>query len=826
MEKFKVYGSSSSEESKRELENRALARKAAAEGMVLLKNDGVLPLKEKKVALYGAGARMTVRGGTGSGDMNERYSVNIEQGLKNAGFTIPNTKWMDRFDHHYNTIKEEWKSGIEEKIKGFGPFRVMKMFDIIHAQHLRFPIGSKIQDDELVDHVSTAIYVVARQAGEGLDRRVEKGDFLLDDTEYYNIKLLSECYKKLLLVINCGGMIDLSCLDEIPNISAVLFFGQGGTEGGNAFAELVSGKATPSGKLVDTWGMRYEDYPSYDTFSYRNGNLEEEDYLEGIYVGYRYFDTFGKTPRYEFGYGLSYTNFEHRVISIITDKSSISLKVEVKNTGDFFAGKEVIQAYLEKPNGRLDHEAKSLAAFAKTRELKPGEQAEITLSFDMREQASYDEERASWFLETGDYGLLVGNSSRNNKPVAVISLKDEIITEKNEHICALKHRFTDLKSSATTQIYATELPRYDIKKENVKCQTHVYQKPKINPDPKVQKILSTLSEEELATLCVGASMFGKVYNNTPGAVGRTATNLLKKGIPNINFCDGPAGLNVLKEVVFSKGGTQFYMHKLPESINWGFLKKVSRFSTKKPKQGRPVYQYMTAWPAITLQSQTWDVELSEQIGKAIGREMLEIGCTLWLAPALNIHRNPLCGRNFEYYSEDPLISGKMAAAVTKGVQSFKGIGVTMKHFCCNNQEDNREYVSENVSERALREMYLRGFRYVVTEAKPMSVMTSYNKVNGVYTPNSYDLVTKVLRNEWGFEGMVMSDWSSTGPGKASYEQCPAAGNDMIMPGSKEATNALIEAMKNGQLDREDVKRSAANVLYVIFQSKVVDESHS
>ena len=822
MEKFRVYGSASNEESKRELEHRALARKVAAEGMVLLKNHGVLPITEKKVALYGAGARMTVRGGTGSGDMNERYSVNIEQGLKNVGFDIPNTKWMDRFDHYYNKIKEEYKSGIEEKIKGYGPFRVMKMFDIIHDAHLRFPIGSKIQEDELSDNVSTAIYVVARQAGEGLDRKVEKGDFLLDDVEYYNIKLLSEHYEKLLLVINCGGIMDLSCLDKIPNIGAVLFFHQGGTEGGSAFADLVSGKVSPSGKLVDTWAMNYEDYPSHDTYSYRNGNLEDEDYLEGIYVGYRYFDTFGKTPRFEFGFGLSYTSFEQKIKDINVDKSTISMKVEVKNTGTSFAGKEVIQAYISKPNGRLDHEAKSLAAFVKTKELNPGECMEVLLTFDMREQASYDKESASWFLEAGEYGLYIGTSSRNNNLAAVIILNDEIITEKTENICPLKRDFTDLKAARKQLTYEADIPRFQLYASDMKCLTHVYKKPEINQNPKVQKVLATLTDEEMATLCVGASMFGKVFNNTPGGVGRTATNLLKKGIPNINFCDGPSGLNVIREAVFSKGGTQFYMYNLPDSVNWGFLKKINRFVTKKPHQGRAVYQYMTAWPAIMLQSQTWDVELSEQIGKAVGIEMLEIGCTLWLAPALNIHRNPLCGRNFEYYSEDPLISGKMAGAVTKGVQSHKGVGVTMKHFCCNNQEDNRQFVSENVSERALRELYLRGFQYVVTETKPLSVMTSYNKVNGVYTANSYDLLTKLLRNEWGYKGMVMSDWSSTGPDKASYELCPASGNDMIMPGSKEATTALVTAMKDGRLERDDVKRSAANVLNVIFNSAVVE----
>ncbi len=822
MEKFRIFSSSSPAESQREIEHRALARRAAAEGMVLLKNEGVLPLKERKIALFGAGARMTVRGGSGSGDVRERYSVNIEQGLRNAGYEISNPLWLDRFDQQYHKEKDVWRAGIEHKIKGYGPFRVQKMFDIIHRIPFRFPIGERIREDELTGEARTAIYVVARQAGESNDRRLEKGDFLLADVEYENIKCLAGHYERLLLVINCGGLIDLSRLDDIPNIGAVLFFGQGGTEGGNAFADLVSGKVSPCGKLVDTWGMEYADYPSADTYSYLNGNLDDEDYREGIYIGYRYFDAFDICPRYEFGYGLSYTTFEQQVTEITLDQTKVTLQVTVTNTGHSFAGKEVIQAYLQKPISRLDHEKKSLAAFAKTRLLKPGDQTQISLSFDLRDQASYDSDSASWLLEAGEYGLFVGQSSRNNTLSAIIVLDEDIVTEKAGNISPLKRDFSDLKPSFTPNRYDSTFPRLRVSSDSVECLVHRYQMPAINPSPKVQEALARLMNEELAALCVGGGEFGISYNYTPGAAGRTTTSLLKKGIPNINFSDGPAGLNVIPELVITRSGSMRYLNGLPEDWNWGFLKLLAPFLKGKPQQGRAVYQYMTAWPAVTLQAQTWDVELLEEIGQAIGKEMLEIGVTLWLAPGMNIHRNPLCGRNFEYYSEDPLVSGKMAAAVTKGVQSYPGVGVTMKHFCCNNQEDNRERVSANVSERALREIYLRGFRYMVTEAKPWAVMTSYNKVNGVYTPNSHDLLTKVLRNEWGFAGLVMTDWNATGDDKGSHERCPAAGNDLIMPGNKAARKALSTAMQAGRLDPQDVQRSAANVLQVIFSSAVVD----
>lgn len=822
MEKFRIYGTTSKAESQREIKHRELARRAAVEGMVLLKNEGVLPLKNKIVALYGAGARMTVRGGTGSGDMHERYSVNIEQGLLAAGFTIPNTKWMDRFESQYKEEKEEWRRGVEKKIKGYGPFRTMKMFDIIHTSPLRYPIGHAILADELTDATDTAIYVVARQAGESADRKMEKGDYLLADVEYENVKLLTNHYAKLLLVINCGSMVDLSCLDDIPNIGAVLFFVQAGMEGGNAFADIVTGKVTPSGKLVDTWGKTYNDYPSADTFSYLNGNLEDEDYREGIYVGYRYFDAFDKTPRFEFGYGLSYTFFSVKVTSITVSKSSVAVRVLVNNIGDHYAGKEVIQLYVEKPAGRLDHERRSLAAFSKTKLLLPGEQEELLMQFDLTEQASFDEATARWFLEAGEYGICVGTSSCKNIPCAVVILKDEITTEQAVNVCKQKHTFVDIKPKTIQRIYDAALPKYYVSVSDIPCVNHNYEKPSIFMDAKTQEIMARLDEKDLLSLCVGGGYSGSSFNNTPGTAGRTAINLLKKGIPNINLSDGPAGLNVIPAIVILKNGSPRYIDGIPEDWNWGYLKKLEPFVKARPGQGREIYQYMTAWPSATLQAQSWDESLLEEIGKAIGMEMLEIGVTLWLAPGMNIHRNPLCGRNFEYYSEDPLISGKMAAAITRGVQSEPGVGVTLKHFCCNNQEENRDHVSENLSERALREIYLRNFQYAVKEAQPWAIMSSYNRVNGVYAANSHDLLTKVLRNEWGFKGIVMTDWNATDVGKAVHELCPTVGNDLIMPGNKSIRKALWKAFENGEIDREDLTRCAAGVLHVIFSSAVVD----
>jgi beta-glucosidase len=819
MEKFRVYGSSSKEETQREIEHRALARRVAAEGMVLLRNDGVLPLRGKTIALYGAGARMTVRGGTGSGDMQERYSVNIEQGLINAGFIPVTTRWLDRFDGQFAAEKEEWRLGIEKRIKYYPPWKVQQMFDeVIHVTPLRFPIGNRIQTDDLTTDTDTAIYVVARQAGESSDRRLAQGDFLLADVEIYNISTLAKHYKNFILVINCGGLVDLSCLDEIQNIGAVLYFVQGGEEGGNAFADLVSGKVCPSGKLTDTWGKRYEDYPSALDYSYLNGNLEDEDYKEGIYVGYRYFDSFNIEPRFPFGFGLSYTAFSHQATNVDVNGTFISVQAEVCNTGSQFAGKEVLQLYVAKPNGTLCHEKRSLVAFAKTKLMDPGESEVLMLSFDLCDLASYDEERSLWILEKGEYGLYLGNSSRDLTLIAVVELDADAVTEQCAPICPMKYPFDEQNAELPAEAYPENLPRFTVTTSAISCVEHNYKKPVTKDHP----LLSTLNDKELVDLCVGGGFPTSSYNNTPGSAGRTSINLLKKGIPNINFSDGPAGLNLTPQIVIMPNGVPRYIEGVPEAWKWGWIKKFEPLLMAKPGKGRPVYQFMTAWPCETLQAQTWNEALIGEVGEAIGVEMLEVGVTLWLAPAMNIHRNPLCGRNFEYYSEDPLVSGRMATAVTRGVQSHRGVGVTVKHFCCNNQEDNREHVSSNVSERTLREIYLRGFRYVVTKGKPWAVMSSYNKVNGIYTPNSHDLLTKVLRNEWGFDGLVMTDWNATGDGKGAHELCPASGNDLIMPGNKAARKALLKALKAGHLSREDVKRSAANVLNVIFNSAVVD----
>ena len=772
--KFQVFGVSTPEETLREQEHRVLARQAAAEGIVLLENNGVLPLKPQKIALYGPGSRMTVKGGSGSGDVRERYSVTIEEGLKNAGFTYPTTLWMDRFKEKYDADITAWREDLEHQIQKYNPIQTMQMFCFIGEHPMPYPSCTPVLEDELTDKTDTAIYVLSRQAGEGRDRRVEKGDYLLSDVEEDSLRLLRKNYKKLILVLNCGSVMDLSILDEL-RIDAVLFCGQGGMEGGNALADILTGKVSPSGHLTDTWAKHYEDYPCANTFSHRNGDLENEEYTEGIYVGYRWFDQQRIVTRYPFGHGLSYTTFDHQVHSV----SEKEVTVTVTNTGTC-PGKEVLQLYISKPNGRLEHENRSLAAFAKSKTLTPGESQCITIPFALNDIASFDEERSAFVLEAGEYTVIL-----NEQTVGSFQMEERMLEMVNPI-------GSDVQEKLTREF-----------------------------TPKVQDRLQKLSDWDKIRLVVGGGYSIRCYNNVMGAAGRTCTKLLKKGIPNIVLSDGPAGLNVNQSTTVMPDGTPRYPDGLPTDWQWGWLKKVGPLLKDRSGKGRTVYRYMTAWPSETVQAQTWNTDLVNEIGQAVGKEMLEIGVSVWLAPGLNIHRNPLCGRNFEYYSEDPVLSGKMAAAITVGVQSMGGVGVSQKHYCCNNQEDNRTGVSANVSQRALREIYLRAFRIAVTEGKPWTVMSSYNRVNGKYVCNSFDFCTRVLRLEWGFEGLVMSDWNATE--QCSYSEAINAGNDLIMPGTLAIAKGLRSDLKAGKLSKDALDLSAGRVLELIFKSDTCKE---
>ena len=839
-------GTTSTVMSQREKDNAILAREAAAEGFVLLKNEAqTLPLKPgTKIGLYGAGAVRTIKGGTGSGDVNNRYNVNIYDGLKNAGYEITSVEWLEGYDRGYLAARESWKAEIFRKLteECNGNF-----FEAYSTTPFSMPAGAAIDEAAAKeDGAEIAMYVLARIAGENADRRDEAGDYYITEEERAQIAALCEAYEKVILVVNTGGLIDLAFTDEFPNITAVLQFVQAGQEGGNALADVISGKVTPSGKLVDSWALDYMDYPNAAYFSHKSGDVYREEYREGIYVGYRYFDTFDVPVRYSFGYGLSYTEFDIKVTGISKQisaqgKPTLSVSVDVINTGAAYSGKEVVQVYVSCPQGKLPKEFRRLAAFGKTKLLAPGETQSLTLSMELYQLASYSEEQAAWLLETGTYGIWVGNALSTAALCGTFVLDETKVLVQCEHICPLKESLEELqpdkakkKKKQTAWLRKAEerkLPKVQISAKELPTETVVYEKLQDQYPGRAGEIVDQLSTEELIALATGdpakdqgASALGSAGQTVPGAAAETVTVAEKAPyyVASIVLADGPAGLRLRSEYQVREDG----------SIDGGdFLDGFENGYFAEPKESKGIvyHQYCTAIPVGTLLAQSWNLELMHTLGRMIAGEMNEFEVTLWLAPGMNIHRNPLCGRNFEYYSEDPLLAGSMAAAMTQGVQSIPGCGTTIKHFACNNQEDNRMGSDSILSERTLREIYLKGFETAIRSAQPMAMMTSYNLINGVHAANNYDICTKAARDEWGFAGAIMTDWTTTTDstaGECTAAGCMKAGNDMVMPGDMRDHASIRQALKDGTLDIRELKRCVYHTIKIILQSNQYEDVKS
>lgn len=813
-----LYGTLSADPTALELANRALARRAAAEGFVLLKNEGgALPLQTRNIALYGMGARQTVKGGLGSGSVEERYSVTIEQGLQNAGYTVTTTRWLDDYDAEHARTYAEYHDMVESKVAGLTD--PMQIIPLAHSYVYRYPSGRAITAQDIADSdTDTALYVLTRQAGECNDRRLEPGDYCLTDTERGHLRTVAEGYAHTILVINVGGLIDLGFLDEIPGIDAVVLFVQGGEEGGNALADVLSGKVNFSGRLADTIPLRYEDIPFGGEFSHLDGNVENENYKEGIFVGYRYFDSFDKPVRYPFGYGLSYTTFAMRTVDATLNGTALRLDVEVTNTGAV-PGKQVVQLYVSTPPGKLTKEYQRLAAFAKTETLAPGACVRLELTMDLADCASYDETRAAWVLEAGDYLFRLGASSRDTAVAAVVTLPAEVITRQCRSCCAPADDLGAFAPAVPRQ--AGEIPEtafhLTADPDTFRTVQTDYAEPAFAETPEETSFLDSLTAEEMTELLCGGALQNVPEGalEIPGAGGKTATSLLDKGLNNLVMADGPAGVNICNKLRLLPNG-RYMAAEIPERYDWGLLSAAIRRQLAGLPQGKIVYRYATAWPVEILLAQSWNAPLLRQVGEGIGKEMAAFGVSVWLGPAVNIHRNPLGGRTFEYYSEDPVLTGVLAAAVIQGVQSQPGAGVSIKHFCCNNSEDNRNGLSANVGERALREIYLKGFEIAVRTAHPRTVMSSYNQLNHVYTANRHDLLTDILRCEWGFDGLVMTDWGSTNPKAGDPTVCAAAGNDLIMPGNPYDHEQLKAAVADGRLAAVPLRRAAARVLQLIL----------
>ena len=803
--------------SAREEKIRAVARKAASEGMVLLENNGILPLAEgTKLAVFGKGARYTIKGGTGSGDVNSRNTITVEAGLRNAGFRIVNGEYLDRYDREFAEKKKAWEKAL---YAAAGEDRDSGKLYYAHASIAPELPEIPIRAEDAAE-AEAVVYVISRVSGEFADRRAEKGDYYLNAKEEEELETISGFGKPVIILLNIGGIMDLSLIDKYRP-SALLLMSQAGSEGGNAAADVISGRVNPSGRLTDTYAFLYEDYPSSGTFSHRNGNLTEEYYTEGIYVGYRYFDSFEVGVRYPFGYGLSYTRFTEEACGAEIRGSELQVLVRVRNTGER-AGRQVVQLYAACPSTEMVTERKRLIAFGKTGVLQPGEAEMLRLTAGLEQLAVYHEARAAWILQEGRYGIFAGENAQTLIPAVILHCGETAVIEQAVNICEQMEAMKEIRPEEPDMaLDLKDFPLEEIRIPQAAAeaarQANTPREQEETEDlRKAREIAAKMSVREKACLTVGArsAMAGEIVGvqakSVPGAAGETVS-FAEFGIPGMVLADGPAGVRINPEYeIDGQTGKIIQPKDWFEVLECRFFGKVIRHEGAEVR-----YQITTAVPIGTLLAQTFDTELLEEVGRAIAAEMKAFGITIWLAPGMNIHRNPLCGRNFEYYSEDPLVSGRMAAAITRGVQSEPGIGVSIKHFACNNQEDNRMHVNEIISERTLREIYLRGFEIAVKTADPMTIMTSYNRINGVHSANNYDLCTQAARKEWGFRGLIMTDWSTTNGGGSNAAKCILAGNDLIMPGKDSDIDEITDAVEGKRLPHLPEKKLDESVIRLI-----------
>lgn len=789
-----------------ETDHLAAVRALAPECMVLLRSNGAFPLAEPgEIALFGSGARHTVKGGTGSGDVNSRHVTTVEEGLEAAGFTIVTRPWLEAYDRIRLRAHEDFIADIRAEASERGvPAIMVGMGSVMPEPEYTIPLDIPAGTDP-----RAVVYVLSRTSGEGSDRTPEAGDLRLTDTEIRDILTLNGRFERFLLVLNVGGVVDLSPLDDVANI---LLLSQLGATVGDAFADVLLGRAYPSGKLATTWAA-WDEGDQIGDF----GDPDDTHYREGVYVGYRFYDSVGKEPLFPFGFGLGYTTFDVQTRQVSLDGARVSIDVDVTNTGGY-PGKETIQVYASVPAGRLDQPLQALAGFTKTDEIAPGATAWITVDVDLTDLASYDEASHATILEAGRYLLRAGTSSRQLSPVAVVELAQDATVR---HLAGDlgEPGFTDWKPEAPASLdIPAGLPVLTVDPADLRLPDHA--------EPDEQSALEGFSEaltfarglcdDELIHIVLGdyrcgeesGSIVGAASTTVVGAAGQTTTRI--PGLPSIIMADGPAGLRLAPtygvdaEGPFSLGDSSLpaTFLELMDDAGREALGIADEPQPREPTEIRE--QYTTAIPIGTALAQSWNPVLAERLGDVVGAEMERFGIHLWLAPAFNLHRSVLCGRNFEYLSEDPLLAGRLAAAITRGVQTHPGRGVTIKHLACNNQETNRLNSNSRVSPRALRDLYLRAFEICVRQARPAAVMTSYNLINGVHTSESAQLLEVILRREWGFDGLVMTDWVVDGMTHSDMKHPRAtaaatikAGNELFMPGGETDREDLLAALERG-----------------------------
>ena len=749
-----------------------LAKEAAIEGTVLLKNDGTLPLKKgSKVCLFGIGAGEYLCGGGGSGRVFADREITLADGLQAAADrgdieffydTVPFCqaeirKILDKAAQEYPVAArfQEWRRGF----------------------HMPLPVLPEALYRKAVAFGDTAIFCVTRYSSEGDsegDRPGNKGDFYLWDEEQALLDRLYKDFDKVVVVINACGPVSTT---EYDKAGAILYPLYGGGIAGEALTDILVGKAYPSGHLQHTLAKEMDDYPSTKGF---HDEMYYVNYTEDIFVGYRYFETFApEKVAYPFGFGLGYTTFAVKTTAAALEKNTVKLEISVQNTGKL-AGKEVVQAYLTAPQGVLGKARKVLTAFAKTRELKPGESCKVALHFDIREFGSFDDlgklQESAFILEKGQYLVSVGTNVRDTEQVLSFTLDADIICKKCHPYMAPK----DLPERLCADGSYEKLPAPPQLPHPIRRSRVTAKKPEKDfslaealEKDRMEEFIASLTDEDLGEFLYGHPMMNASNTFGIGIMPRYERRDFKV-MPLLPTADGPMGLRI--------------------------------------RTGRGISP--TFFPCESVISQTWNLALARKVGATIALEAKENNIGIWLAPALNIHRNPMCGRNFEYYSEDPLTSGLFAASVVTGVQSQK-ICATIKHFCANNRENHRRLVDSRVSQRALREIYLRGFEIAIRKGKPWALMTSYNPVNGAQSSKNWEAINGVLRTDWGYDGVVMTDWRVL----SNLEEEIHAGSDVKMPESvtsfyEHAPESCdpTELMHEGKLDRGAVLLSVRRIL--------------
>ena len=723
-----------------------LLREAGAEGTVLLRNDNVLPLKKDDVlSVFGRIQYDYMYVGYGSGgDVIKPYTVNLIEGLENSEIN---------YNKELASVYESWckKNPPDHGFWGHWPHYYEEM---------------PIETDDIkkaAEKSTVAAVVIGRSAGEDRENYLTEGSYFLTEAEKSFIKRVSEAFEKTVIILNTGSIMDMSWEKELlKNKSAIMYVWQSGMESGNSVADVLSGEKEPSGRLTDTIAESYNDYPCSKDF----GEKEYNNYTEDIFVGYRYFETFAKDKvLYPFGFGLGYSQFKREFLKASLENDTVSITVKATNISDY-CGKDVLQIYASQPQGKLGKATKVLCGFEKTKALKSGESQEITINIPLYAIASYDDSgksghKSCYVLEGGEYSFYFGGNVRDCEKVWSFTLPETKVVEELKEASAPQYTFERMIAKEENGSVTCDF-------ENVPTSTEDLRKVILKNLPKdcgytgnmgitladvkngkntLDEFVAQLSPDELEAISRGDYTMDSALGakGNAGVMGGVLPSLRKKGVEPLTTTDGPSGIRI---------GACCSLLPIGASI-----------------------------------ASMWNTDLTQKVYEKIGEEMTVKGSDILLAPGMNIHRSPLCGRNFEYFSEDPFITGKTAAAVVKGVQKA-GVSACPKHFACNNQETNRTKTDSRLSERALREIYLKGFEICVKEAQPKTLMTSYNKINGVWGHYNYNLCTNILRKEWGFKGLVMTDWwmqyteSPEFPNLKDNAYRVRAGVDVLMPGGK------------------------------------------